>query len=132
MPRKKPKKPSGAQRKKWERAPRLLRDLMVREVGRPEGAKTRADDPPPNIDRWFRPPSWVTPKPAARVDARQLQLRRDLSNIGLPDAKIADLMKIVRDLDEYRGAYHGLEDRTLRRDIATIQKEIWGKKPKRK
>jgi hypothetical protein len=127
------KKLSGAQRRKWEQAPRLLRDLVpARKAGRPKGARTCADDPPPNIDRWFRAPSWVTPKPATKLDARRLQLQRDLSNSGLPDAKISDLLKIVRDLDEYRGAYHGLEDRTLRRDIAIIQKEIWeGKKPKK-
>jgi hypothetical protein len=96
--------------------------------GRPKGAKTRAQDPPPNILRWFRGPSWFTAKPPTQVDAYQLQLRRDLSEIGLPDTKIAKLVNIVRELDEYRGAYRHLSDRTLRREIAKIQAKIFGQK----
>jgi hypothetical protein len=93
---------SGAQRRGFARAIKsgaFFGLLRQGKAGRPKGMSERTED-------------------------RRRQLHKDLAWLGLKDASDMELVKRLQD----KPAYKGISERTLRREIAVVQRLIWGPK----
>lgn len=105
------KRASGAQRRRRRALARAIANSPLRgllrpeKVGRPKGPTTRDDN---------------------RLD----QLNKDLAWIGKPDLSDTALAKFLLNSSEYRDAYTGISERTLRRDVGIVQQRIWGRRRK--
>jgi hypothetical protein len=87
-------------------------------LGRPKGPSSRVRERRLNIERdliWFGEP-----------DRSYLKLAQDLLN---PEAsELASMRVLVEHEPEYLHAYNCISERSLRKDVADIQKKIWGPK----
>ena len=101
------KRRSGAQRRAFARAianSSMFSDLVrPGKAGRPKGL-------------------------AERTENRRRQLWRDLAWIGRPDLSDLALARKLLNDREYRGAYKGISERSLRREVAIVQRQIWSPK----
>jgi hypothetical protein len=100
------KRPSGAQRRAFARAIEnraLFGLLRPGKPGRPKGL-------------------------AERTDERRKQLQKHLAWIGRPDLSDLALARMLQKNPEYSDAYNGISERSLRREVAIVQRQIWGAK----
>ena len=105
------KRASGAKRRKWRTLTRAVANSPLRgllragKVGRPK-------------------------RPTTRDANRLTQLAKDLTWIGRPDLSGLALAKMLLNNPKYRDAYVGISERTLRRDVKIVQRQIWGRQPR--
>jgi hypothetical protein len=105
------KRASGAKRRQWRALMRAIEQTSLRrllrpgKVGRPKGPTTRDEN---------------------RLD----QLTKDLAWIGRPKMSDAALARYLLKNPEFRDAYFGISERTLRRDVGIVQRRIWGNRPR--
>jgi hypothetical protein len=63
---------------------------------------------------------------AERTEKRRKQLHKDLAWIGEPGLSNSRLAKMLKTKRAYRDAYKGISERSLRREVAIVQRQIWG------
>jgi hypothetical protein len=68
--------------------------------------------------------------PKGRADERLDNLRRDLGWIGDPYSSGAKIVRKLIKTAEFSATYRGINERTLRLDVAKVQREIWGPRPR--
>jgi hypothetical protein len=99
---------------------------------RSSGAKRRAYAQAVKSGAFFgllRPGKPGRPKgPTDEVQNRLSHLQRDLAWIGRPDLSDLAIARMLQKTREYAPNYEGVSERTLRRDVAMVQRKIWGPK----
>lgn len=65
---------------------------------------------------------------AERTEKRRKQLHKDLAWIGRPDLSDLALARMLLTHRKYRDGYTGISERSLRREVAIVQRQIWGAK----
>jgi hypothetical protein len=111
--------PSGGKRRtlalKWRGC---WQGLLQPRLGRPNGPSTRVQERRLNIERdliWLGEP-----------DRSYLKLTQDLLNPNT--SELAAMRALLNDDRKYLHTYNCISERSLRNDVAGIQKKIWGPK----